>query len=146
MIDSLSLHFFFSFLSFLQHSIDGIGIGFYTNSLSSLDPNFTGVQPALYKNVRPPLNDSNLLSLAANIESKVIFGHIRMAESTVVDVNNHPFKFGASIHAFLLQTFLFKLMLTCFGEFISLRPMDLPTQWISRKHQGYPSVHDQPGL
>ncbi len=54
-----------------------------------------GLRPAVYKTVQPPINDMNFRSLCANIESRVVFGHIRAASSTsITAVNNHPFVFG----------------------------------------------------
>ncbi|CAF3238930.1 unnamed protein product [Rotaria sp. Silwood2] len=76
-------------------SIDGFGVGYYTGV--SADFNSDNVsRPCVYKSIRPPLNDRNLISLCANTSSKCIFAHIRAGtgRTPTVETNNHPFIFG----------------------------------------------------
>lgn len=59
-----------------------------------------GLRPALYKTIQPPRNDANFLSICANTESRVLFGHIRASSgAAIVTTNNHPFVFGR--HTFM---------------------------------------------
>ena len=59
-----------------------------------------GLRPALYKTIQPPRNDVNFLSICANTETRVLFGHIRASSGTAIaTTNNHPFVFGR--HTFM---------------------------------------------
>lgn len=59
-----------------------------------------GLRPALYKTIQPPRHDTNFLSICANTETRVLFGHIRASSGTAIaHVNNHPFVFGR--HTFM---------------------------------------------
>lgn len=59
-----------------------------------------GLRPALYKTIQPPRNDGNFLSICANTETRVLFGHIRASSGTAIaTTNNHPFVFGR--HTFM---------------------------------------------
>lgn len=54
----------------------------------------------MYKTIQPPVHDMNFLSICANTESRVCFGHVRAASGTAItNVNNHPFIFGR--HTFM---------------------------------------------
>ncbi|CAF3857095.1 unnamed protein product [Rotaria sp. Silwood1] len=76
-------------------SIDGFGVGYYTGVSADFNSDHVS-RPCIYKNIRPPLNDRNLISLCANTSSKCIFAHIRAGtgRTPTVDTNNHPFAFG----------------------------------------------------
>ncbi len=64
---------------------DGFGIGWYGNR------DFPGV----YRDIQPAWNDANLQALAAQIESRLFFAHIRAATGTAVQRTNcHPFRYG----------------------------------------------------
>ncbi|KAL8290097.1 hypothetical protein RQP46_003036 [Phenoliferia psychrophenolica] len=54
------------------------------------------IRPCLYKSVRPPLNDLNLISIAENVSSTCIVAHVRAATglAPVTEQNSHPFVFG----------------------------------------------------
>ena len=63
---------------------DGFGIGWYGKRDI----------PGIYKDIQPAWNDSNLLSLAAHIESPLFFAHIRAATGTAIQRTNcHPFQY-----------------------------------------------------
>lgn len=54
----------------------------------------------MYKATQPPRNDRNFLSICANTESRVCFGHIRAATGgAIAQTNSHPFVFGR--HTFM---------------------------------------------
>lgn len=54
----------------------------------------------MYKTIQPPRNDMNFLSICANTETTVCFGHIRASSgSAIANINNHPFVFGR--HTFM---------------------------------------------
>ncbi|CAF1175104.1 unnamed protein product [Rotaria sordida] len=76
-------------------NVDGFGLGYYTGVAAEFN-NDNINRPCVYKNVRPPLNDLNLISLCAHTSSKCVFAHIRAATrlSPIVETNNHPFVFG----------------------------------------------------
>ena len=108
-------------------NFDGLGVAWYTSSNSDFELGETGqsadgtqkevcsshdddpyiwvdhdqgLRPALYKTIQPPRNDSNFLSICANTETRVLFGHIRASSgSAIAHVNNHPFVFGR--HTFM---------------------------------------------
>jgi glutamine amidotransferase len=64
---------------------DGFGIGWYGR----------GDAPALYKCVDPVWSDRNLRELSAEIQSGLMFAHIRAATGTPVQQTNcHPFRYG----------------------------------------------------
>jgi len=81
-------------------NVDGFGMAWYTPVLSAFSPPVPAstkpaLHPALYKNVQPPLHDSNFRSLCANTSSTVLLAHIRAATATAITpTNNHPFTFG----------------------------------------------------
>lgn len=79
---------------FLPHSIDGVGIGYYTSTLSQFDVAVSGPRPTVFRSVRPPLNNASLRSVCNNTQTTCLFSHIRMAESAVTETNSHPFNFG----------------------------------------------------
>lgn len=59
-----------------------------------------GLRPAMYKTIQPPRNDMNFLSICANTETRVCFGHIRASSGTAIaNINSHPFVFGR--HTFM---------------------------------------------
>jgi glutamine amidotransferase len=81
-------------------NVDGFGMAWYTPILSTFSPPIPAttkptLHPALYKNIQPPLHDSNFRSLCANTSSPVLLAHIRAATATAITpTNNHPFTFG----------------------------------------------------
>ena len=61
---------------------DGFGVAWYTKRTT----------PGLFKDVLPAWNDSNLRSLAAHIQTKLFFAHVRATTGTAVNRSNcHPF-------------------------------------------------------
>ena len=61
---------------------DGFGVAWYAHKST----------PGLFKDILPAWNDSNLLSLAHQIESGLFFAHVRASSGTSVARNNcHPF-------------------------------------------------------
>ncbi|KAK4951144.1 hypothetical protein LTR66_013871, partial [Elasticomyces elasticus] len=89
-------------------NIDGVGIAWYTSSNADYEAGETGasadgvaksgLRPACYRTIAPPINDLNFRSICANTETRVLFAHIRAASATpIVHVNNHPFTFGRHI-------------------------------------------------
>jgi glutamine amidotransferase len=61
---------------------DGFGVAWYNNRTA----------PGLFKDVLPAWNDSNLRSLAAHIQTKLFFAHVRATTGTAVNRSNcHPF-------------------------------------------------------
>ncbi|KAM0745768.1 glutamine amidotransferase class-II [Meredithblackwellia eburnea MCA 4105] len=78
-------------------NVDGFGVAWYTKSACEFDPaSSPGLRPCLYKTVRPPLNDRNLLSIAENVSSTCIVAHVRAATglAPVNEQNSHPYVFG----------------------------------------------------
>jgi glutamine amidotransferase len=64
---------------------DGFGIGWYGER----------DQPGLYREVHPAWSDDNLLSLCAQIRSRLFFAHVRAATGTsTMRANCHPFAVG----------------------------------------------------
>lgn len=65
---------------------DGFGIGWYGR----------GVDPGVYRCIRPAWNDENLRDLSAHIESSLFLAHVRAAtEGVAVQRSNcHPFRHG----------------------------------------------------
>lgn len=64
---------------------DGFGIGWYGNRPI----------PGQYRDIFPAWNDSNLRSLAEQIESPLFFAHVRATTGTsTARVNCHPFRHG----------------------------------------------------
>jgi glutamine amidotransferase len=64
---------------------DGFGIGWYG----------VGDTPGTFHSVEPAWNDRNLRDLAAHIESRLVFAHIRASSgSPVQQTNCHPFRHG----------------------------------------------------
>ena len=64
---------------------DGFGIGWY------------GAQdtPGTFRSIEPAWNDRNLRDLAAHLESRLVFAHIRASSgSPVQQTNCHPFRHG----------------------------------------------------
>ncbi|EGP84984.1 uncharacterized protein MYCGRDRAFT_46265 [Zymoseptoria tritici IPO323] len=91
-------------------NFDGLGVVWYTSSKADFESSNTaqssdgkqkdGLRPAMYKTIQPPINDQNFLSICANTESRVCFGHIRASSGTAIaNINNHPFVFGR--HTFM---------------------------------------------
>lgn len=61
---------------------DGFGVAWYGHKNT----------PGVFKDILPAWNDSNLLSLSHQIESKLFFAHVRASSGTSVARNNcHPF-------------------------------------------------------
>lgn len=90
-------------------NVDGFGMGYYTGIAAEFNDDNVN-RPCVYKNVRPPLNDFNLISLCAHTSSKCVFAHIRAATnlSPAVETNNHPFVFGRYLfmHNGMIPNFL----------------------------------------
>ena len=64
---------------------DGFGIGWYG----------TGETPAVFKSVDPAWNDRNLREIAAQVETPLLFAHVRASTGTPVQRSNcHPFRHG----------------------------------------------------
>ena len=64
---------------------DGFGIGWYG----------IGETPGVFHSVEPAWNDRNLRELAQQIESPLVFAHIRASTGTAVQQTNcHPFRHG----------------------------------------------------
>ena len=64
---------------------DGFGLGWYGNR----------PVPGLFRSIRPAWNDFNLRDLAAQIESRLFFAHVRATSlATVQETNCHPFRHG----------------------------------------------------
>lgn len=76
-------------------NIDGFGVGYYTGVSAEFNDDNVN-RPCVYRNIRPPLNDLNLVSLCAHTATKCVFAHIRAGTSMspTVEINNHPFVFG----------------------------------------------------
>ena len=61
---------------------DGFGVAWYTKRTA----------PGLFKDILPAWNDSNLRSLAAHIQTRLFFAHVRATTGTAVNRSNcHPF-------------------------------------------------------
>jgi len=61
---------------------DGFGVAWYNNRTA----------PGLFKDILPAWNDSNLRSLAAHIQTRLFFAHVRATTGTAVNRSNcHPF-------------------------------------------------------
>ncbi|MGV9733957.1 class II glutamine amidotransferase [Rhodococcus aetherivorans] len=64
---------------------DGFGIGWYGR----------GPEPAVFKSIDPAWNDRNLRELAAQVETPLLFAHVRASTGTHVQRSNcHPFRHG----------------------------------------------------
>jgi len=64
---------------------DGFGIGWYG----------LGEAPGVFHSVEPAWNDRNLRELSAQIESPLVFAHIRASSgSPIQQTNCHPFRYG----------------------------------------------------
>ena len=64
---------------------DGFGIGWYG----------TGETPAVFKSTDPAWNDRNLREIAAQVETPLLFAHVRASTGTPVQRSNcHPFRHG----------------------------------------------------
>lgn len=71
-----------------------------SSSVSQMLTVLQGLRPVMYKTIQPPHYDANFLSIAANTESRVCFGHVRASSGTAIaQTNNHPFIFGR--HTFM---------------------------------------------
>ena len=63
---------------------DGFGVAWYGRRS----------QPGLFKDILPAWNDENLRSLAAQVQSRLFFAHVRASTGTSVARSNcHPFQF-----------------------------------------------------
>ncbi|NDG58449.1 MAG: class II glutamine amidotransferase, partial [Betaproteobacteria bacterium] len=63
---------------------DGFGVAWYAKRST----------PGLFKDILPAWNDSNLRSIAAQIEAGLFFAHVRASTGTsVTRTNCHPFTF-----------------------------------------------------
>jgi glutamine amidotransferase len=93
-------------------NIDGLGVAWYTNARNDFVQDSSGLRPALYKTISPPLSDFNFRSICANTTTDVVLAHIRATSGTVVaPTNNHPFVFGR--HSFMHNGYI--------SDFISIR-------------------------
>src|SRR6478736_4751837 len=64
---------------------DGFGVGWYG----------VGEAPGVFRSIEPAWNDRNLRELAAQIDSGLVFAHIRASSGTPVQQTNcHPFRHG----------------------------------------------------
>lgn len=64
---------------------DGFGVGWYGS----------WKYPGVFRSIRPAWNDSNLRSLAENIESPLFLAHVRATSlATVQETNCHPFRYN----------------------------------------------------
>jgi glutamine amidotransferase len=64
---------------------DGFGIGWYG----------LGPTPAVFKSVDPAWNDQNLRELSSQVETRLLFAHVRASTGTAVQRSNcHPFRHG----------------------------------------------------
>ncbi|MGW4371440.1 class II glutamine amidotransferase [Nocardia takedensis] len=62
---------------------DGFGIGWYGE----------GPRPAVFKDIEPAWNDSNLREIAAQVRTSMFFAHVRASSGTPVQRSNcHPFR------------------------------------------------------
>ncbi|GAB3070991.1 class II glutamine amidotransferase [Intrasporangium mesophilum] len=62
---------------------DGFGIGWYG----------LGPRPAVFKSVDPAWNDQNLRELTSQVETRLLFAHVRASTGTPVQRSNcHPFR------------------------------------------------------
>ncbi len=63
---------------------DGFGVAWYGNRTA----------PGLFKDILPAWNDSNLRSIAAQIQTRLFFAHVRASTGTAVTRTNcHPFTY-----------------------------------------------------
>ncbi|MEP7128723.1 MAG: class II glutamine amidotransferase [Chitinophagales bacterium] len=63
---------------------DGFGMGWYDKQPF----------PGLFRSIRPAWNDTNLLDLAAHIESPLFMAHVRATSmATIQETNCHPFRY-----------------------------------------------------
>jgi predicted glutamine amidotransferase len=66
---------------------DGFGIGWYRNG--------DGTAPAVFKGTHPAWNDRNLREVATQIQTPLLFAHVRASSGTPVQRSNcHPFRHG----------------------------------------------------
>lgn len=64
---------------------DGFGLGWYGER----------PEPGIYRDLRPAWSDDNLLSICAQVRSKLFFAHVRAATGTATTrANCHPFGYG----------------------------------------------------
>lgn len=64
---------------------DGFGLGWYGERR----------EPGVYRDLRPAWSDENLLSICAQVRSKLFFAHVRAATGTATArANCHPFSLG----------------------------------------------------
>ncbi|MFD0683424.1 class II glutamine amidotransferase [Actinomadura fibrosa] len=64
---------------------DGFGVGWYGR----------GTTPALFKSTDPAWSDRNLREVAAQIDTPLLFAHVRTSTGTPVQRSNcHPFRYG----------------------------------------------------
>ncbi|KAF4837460.1 putative glutamine amidotransferase DUG3 [Colletotrichum siamense] len=87
-------------------NMDGFGVGWF----SAVEREFaTGehgrgkelLRPIVYTNIRPPMNDLVLQSIARGTSTTAIIAHVRAAPglTPVVQTNCHPFTFGRHLFA-----------------------------------------------
>jgi glutamine amidotransferase len=62
--------------------MDGFGIGWWTGAYAEYEDGVgrdtkEALRPVVYKNIRPPLNDLILRSLARGTETRAVVAHIR---------------------------------------------------------------------
>jgi glutamine amidotransferase len=81
-------------------NMDGLGIAWYTPSMSSYVKGVDGTRPALFKSPRPPFSEFNFKALCENTETHCVLAHIRASSGgSVTEANCHPFVFGR--HSFM---------------------------------------------
>jgi predicted glutamine amidotransferase len=66
---------------------DGFGIGWYRDQEEAA--------PAVFKSTHPAWNDENLREIASQINTPLLFAHVRASSGTPVERSNcHPFRYG----------------------------------------------------
>jgi glutamine amidotransferase len=64
---------------------DGFGVGWYGR----------GNEPAQYRSIEPAWNDRNLRELSRQVESRLVFAHVRASSGGAIQQTNcHPFRYG----------------------------------------------------
>lgn len=67
---------------------DGFGLGWYGER----------PEPGLYREIRPAWSDENLISICAQVRSRLFFAHVRAATGTATQrANCHPFSHGSCL-------------------------------------------------
>jgi glutamine amidotransferase len=67
---------------------DGFGLGWYGER----------PEPGVYRDLRPAWSDENLISICAQVRSRLFFAHVRASTGTATSrANCHPFSHGANL-------------------------------------------------